>query len=508
MTSASDNTCCITLQTRTEILAAGEDVVLQVDGPGNHIYSAMALSQHVNTLIQGRKKVLWPHSRMPIPKSVLDHLKHLELNELMFPMLMQNMHDKCHKRYLTALKIISPAVLLKDQVNIIRGRAGVWLDHMRAAREQLEPFTRDVLARDDLEVQVPHMGPAAVLRQTKAPPSVDWDGLAQGLRDKLPADLPWTNEAPSGSGGDDPDDLRYDTRARRLGVVLAGGALESLALNRSVNDWDLFLVCGDLNYSNADVRRVIDSVIRVVTKHHVTAENRQHIRVLVSRKESVCNITVVLRKPDTLDHYVQVAKYQIIQRIYASAAHVVAGFDIDSCRLAYDGKTVLAAPTALRAWHNGWNVFDPYTLSKSAVHRYAKKYRAGMGVLLAGVTRNDIHDRLTLISKTSKAAHGNTQPTILNLLYVLADPDASAAPAVTDYDTLDEAGYWDTTISEHVLMHRRYASEINGWDPVPLAVNSNSVRFTGSFHPVEEDIYDTFPYHDANMCADLTVCLL
>uniref|UniRef100_A0A7S3VV98 Uncharacterized protein n=2 Tax=Dunaliella tertiolecta TaxID=3047 RepID=A0A7S3VV98_DUNTE len=77
---------------------------------------------------------------------------------------------------------------------------------------------------------------------------------------------------------------------------------------------------------------------------------------------------------------------QIILRLYESPAQVVHGFDVDACRLLYDGRDVWATEAALRAWHCRFMLVEPLRQSPSYEHRllkYSKRY--GLRILVPGL---------------------------------------------------------------------------------------------------------------------------
>jgi hypothetical protein len=172
------------------------------------------------------------------------------------------------------------------------------------------------------------------------------------------------------------------------GVILAGGCMESMLLNNKPRDVDLFLVVPvkhDTDMEIAGKAVYIATFVAIVDTHKSLPDRQMFMKV----SKHVTTITVrKTNNPFGPDG--EIIVYQIIHRVYASAAQVVAGFDIDSCRLFFDGSDLRAHDTAFRAWRNGWNLFDANTLSTTAVIRYTKKYRAGLGILIVGMNDADI----------------------------------------------------------------------------------------------------------------------
>ncbi|KAG2424988.1 hypothetical protein HXX76_014146 [Chlamydomonas incerta] len=253
-----------------------------------------------------------------------------------------------------------PALLqqhLSDRIN----RRLVWNDWAAASAAQVPQFDTASLAATPA-LRGDCVEGSALLRPKTKLLEPTWDHLHQRLA-RLPAGIPWAAGLHPGAPG----------------MVLAGGALESLLQGREPNDFDLFVVMpgGRQPGKEEDCQRarsLILDTIHAIRAHHSSesvyvSRNKPHVVDLVTFYDA--------QRP--------VVRYQIITRVYASAAQVVAGFDIDSCRLAYDGRSLRAHATAFRAWRNGWNLFNATTLSNTALHRYHKKLTAGMGILIPGV---------------------------------------------------------------------------------------------------------------------------
>ncbi len=75
---------------------------------------------------------------------------------------------------------------------------------------------------------------------------------------------------------------------------------------------------------------------------------------------------------------------QVVSRLYHSAAQVLLGFDLDCCCVAYDGKSVLALPRALRALRRGYNLVDPSRQSLTYENRLMKYARRGFAIAVPG----------------------------------------------------------------------------------------------------------------------------
>lgn len=163
---------------------------------------------------------------------------------------------------------------------------------------------------------------------------------------------------------------------RGYGLAVAGGFLESSLVGKHSPDIDVFLV----------VKKMDDDIERRRLSYETISEGIQSIvstfpdkTVHVSIRHHVINVHV-------FDSTVLLRKYQFIHRVYDSPAQVIAGFDIDSCRLVTTEDGIWAHRTAMRAWSFGYNLFNHLTMSTTGNFRYAKKMRRlGLDVFVAGL---------------------------------------------------------------------------------------------------------------------------
>ena len=275
------------------------------------------------------------------------------------------------------------------------------------------------------------------------------------------------------------------------GAIIAGGYLEAILQGRDPRDVDIFVIVrqrATIEEEQMAAKDVCDDIVRAICKKHAQA------RMVVKRH------VVDLRTPEIT--------YQIILKAYFSDAHVVGGFDIDSCRLAYDGTCVKAHFTAMRAWRNGWNLFSPITLSTSAVHRYAKKYRQGMGIMLAGTDRRTVQDMIEMAARReaiptyyAKRLYASDIISIDKLIVHITNPDHFARNSISDYefnwDQDAPSMEWfhpETSLGIHnLLVHELSDYEFRAYGR-GFCVQRPDCRlsqrmFTGAYNPVKADIY-------------------
>jgi hypothetical protein len=78
---------------------------------------------------------------------------------------------------------------------------------------------------------------------------------------------------------------------------------------------------------------------------------------------------------------------QVILRLYRDPAEVLLGFDIDSCCVGYNGKSVLCLPRFKRAITMGLNLVDESRRSTSYERRLLKYSQRGFAVAIPGLSR-------------------------------------------------------------------------------------------------------------------------
>lgn len=431
--------------------------------------------------------------------------------------------SSCTASFAKALHRSDERIWVQKMIDLHERRT-VYNNHSLASKVRLPAFDAATLAAEDV-IDVDDLDDATVLRvpgRPADPPSVRWDYLHRETKADhpwLPADLPWLSNNKLSRDDtavkvyldvvDDQGRVSVTLGARdigkRRGIVMAGGALERLAIGQDwseVADIDLFVIdehdvpvdvdASDMyEWARVDASEIVNSTLRALAARAK--------RVHVNTRDHVIDVTVI--------YATRTVKVQIIKRIYASAAHVIAGFDLDSCRLVFDGARITAHPTALRAWRNGWNLFDGYTLSTSALHRYTKKALLGFGALVLGVSKREIAIRRRALGMYKNMTWSTI--TIDALIWHLQSAGKSGSPPVppsgtppSDYLTEREARWgneeppWWIRGTAGEPDNLRY-HESSQWRcmrmyyaaPPSRAIITPSSNFTGSFNPVYDNIY-------------------
>lgn len=84
---------------------------------------------------------------------------------------------------------------------------------------------------------------------------------------------------------------------------------------------------------------------------------------------------------------------QIITRLYHSAEHVILGFDLDCCCVAYDGRRVITLPRGLRALETRVNLVDPTRQSMNFEDRLAKYAKRGFAIGVPGLDVKEQYEK-------------------------------------------------------------------------------------------------------------------
>ena len=167
---------------------------------------------------------------------------------------------------------------------------------------------------------------------------------------------------------------------------MAGGAVLRALLGTTPRtcegDLDLFIVADD----EATARATYDRVLRHLAGQRRPANNAgnnnnnnnnsiTHHQLLVVR--SAFAVTFAAAYPQR--------NLQLILRRHACTADVIFNFDVDCCQVAWDGKRVLATPSAHRALRTGVNLADPERSSIDYEMRLAKFAQRGFKVAVPGL---------------------------------------------------------------------------------------------------------------------------
>ena len=152
---------------------------------------------------------------------------------------------------------------------------------------------------------------------------------------------------------------------KRIGVppnsVLAGGSLVCLLMGIETRfDLDFFVDGVESREDALDVTRAILAPPRGDTNCYTIHRNPM----------------VITKKGARRGEY----EKQVILRIYSSMAEVLHGFDLDSCKVGFDGQKLWMTRSCVWSWKNRLNVVDFDRMSPSYEYRLAKYAQRGFDV--------------------------------------------------------------------------------------------------------------------------------
>lgn len=192
-----------------------------------------------------------------------------------------------------------------------------------------------------------------------------------------------------------PETSWYGREDTGMGVVVAGGLLTAavsgllgkhLRGNRPMDiDIDLFL-CGRC-LTPADGVDFIDLMCAHLSRggYRVVTFPMNHVyNMYIYPSQAIASSGAEHpRRSRPLPFGVKV---QVILRLYPTPAHVVHGFDLEPCKLLFDGERCYATPSAAHCLTTGIMLCDESKWSSSAEHRYVKyMWRYGFALLVPGM---------------------------------------------------------------------------------------------------------------------------
>lgn len=170
------------------------------------------------------------------------------------------------------------------------------------------------------------------------------------------------------------DNIPHGTLLQKYKLIAAGGCVVKHLLNlpRGASDIDIFVVGMSTDDATARIFGFMRDVIALVPIQTYSISHSQHQITLTFDGDGV---------------YTSIVKFQFILRLYPSIAHILGGFDISICQVAYDGSVFYA--TKLGAWSIARQcvLVDVTRASPSFSHRI-EKYRGLADIIFVGVKQS------------------------------------------------------------------------------------------------------------------------
>ena len=297
-------------------------------------------------------------------------------------------------KFTEGLRVISDE-MWRDDMRIRYDRCNVYNSIERAVRQGntgLTELTRESLARLEPISLARHGGddvPYGIVREEKYTgpdefvTKLDFPRLGayvDELKNKTLAGLPWLAD-----GGTE-------------GIVVAGEALETALIDtRSDPTIEIYMVCSRPHQAIEVGRRLLQRTIMALASRPTTTSVRISEREMDPDMSEPCWMCI----DTTTTTGTRAVRCRVNPLVHCSLTQLlVTRFDIGSSRIVYDGRTIWAHDTAMRAWRNGWNVFDvtscAFTDSRKALYGHARRSSGtrGMQTLVVGMTQAALNDRI------------------------------------------------------------------------------------------------------------------
>jgi hypothetical protein len=165
-------------------------------------------------------------------------------------------------------------------------------------------------------------------------------------------------------------------------ICVAGGAAVCSIIGEEIKDIDIFLIVSR-NFSEEKRKQIaldkIEEIINICCQVGILGDTTR----LIKRTANV--VSILMMKENVADS--QMFEIQIILRLYDSVNEVLAGFDIDSCCFAYNGKDYLTTNRGLFTLQHGINCVDLTRRSPTYEMRLIKYARRGFSIYVPGFSR-------------------------------------------------------------------------------------------------------------------------
>lgn len=284
-------------------------------------------------------------------------------------------------------------------------------------------------------------------------------------------------------------------------IVVAGGCInncinESVNIKKNISDTDIFLYGLTEEEGKNKIKDIINSVKSYCEDH---LESKLHI---------LKNKYVISLVPKKINK--RCYKIQIIIRLYKCIYEILAGFDIDSSAIAYNGVNVLLTPRSLNSFLTKLNVIDLTRRSPSYESRLYKYHKRGFGIYIPFKFENNNKvyflnsksmgiDKLMYLLKYKKTRNFNK---FLNIITQRINKRLKFNN-VTDYEgddlTFNEGDIRNDIIkyNENVdedFKYKLYNQYSNVTSNLKFIIHDPGQQLTGSFNPITDQDWINIDY--------------
>lgn len=202
--------------------------------------------------------------------------------------------------------------------------------------------------------------------------------------------------------------LPFLTNVNLDNMLIAGGSIRSILLNKYINDVDIFLYGIDnIKDGQRRIERFIidiyENVFKIKDGTHITCELANHNKLVESAlsadkkyklaqeflekysdryKPNIDTNITVYSNGNTITLFVDGIKIQIILRLYNTISEILHGFDLGSSSVGFNGSNVYFTTLSKFSFENMVNIVDHTRRSTTYENRLIKYFDSGFNIVL------------------------------------------------------------------------------------------------------------------------------
>jgi hypothetical protein len=312
------------------------------------------------------------------------------------------------------------------------------------------------------------------------------------------------------------DALMWYNKQKEYGFVVAGGFLTNLMYgtttwqNGSVpymngSDLDIFFCCSNSDKYNKDAKinlfvTCFQNFTSQINKH-LCKQGRKYRFNLNSSYNCKVIDGYILQRVRSADKYNALIKIQFICNVFETPSHILHGFDLEPCKILFDGEDTYMQLNFLNTLNTNWMLLDQDKISASWRYRYAKyckKYQ--LDILLPGI-KPELSKMMYIDAMEPPQVLFSMprMPIMIALMASIYNPKHPPCSIYSDYDMLEKMDikdwfYW-TSRDAYKLAIRNCTEWISC--RLKTSIDKYTDVFTGAFNPVKLNIYDgIFEYYN------------
>lgn len=172
-------------------------------------------------------------------------------------------------------------------------------------------------------------------------------------------------------------------------LMIAGGSLENIISDKSVNDIDIFMFGLDEDEANMKIMGILDDLQRYADNCNVRnthiEKKRDHEKLKIKdviRKKLNLTFTIKHKKSGDSGYPYEGDKIQIIFRLYKTRAEILHGFDLGSSAVGYSGSRLYFTALSKFCYEHMCNIVDTTRRSTTYEKRLMKYFNRDFEIIL------------------------------------------------------------------------------------------------------------------------------